>query len=590
MPAMPAMAFIFLSWLLIAAALAGLGLGLHRLLGQREPSAALLLSAAPTGLAAALLFLQLWHFFLPITALSFLVLLVPALAGGFAFVRDLRWVTYFRERGGPAAVAAITLTLACLWLANRALGPGEAFDSGLYHWNAIRWNNAFAIVPGLGNLHHRLAFNNGSLLLAAMLNTGPWEQMAGHLLPGLMLLLLLQRSLPGVVALARRRATPGISGTPGISSATGAPAHAAGAMLLAPALQAAMSFDLAAPTTDLPVGVMVLLGCAALSAALLTTKEDPDRAVHFVAATLALAAGACMKLSALPVALAAVPILLALARPLASRHRRAMWGATAIAATLLLTWAARGVVLSGYPCFPSTFLAAPVAWRVPAPAADAVRVGITQFARQQFAESGPAWNQWDWVGPMFNRLPWATTLYGLESGAALLAIAWVLARRRDTTSPHAHPHVGRVAWVALPLLAGLATWFFSAPDPRFAWHLFWIAPVAAGAAVALTPRLRLLLALWALPLLLAAATSFADWGPRLWQSPGHDYRLAPIPTPRGIVRQTIPPGAAIDVATDGLIWNHPVPSTSLVEPWVRARNPQDLSRGFVHESDADSAR
>lgn len=577
MPAMPAMAFILLSWLLIAAALAGLGLGLHRLLGQREPSAALLLSAAPTGLAAALLFLQLWHFFLPVTALAFLVLLVPALAGVFAFARDLRWVTYFRDRGGPAAVVAITLTLACLWLANRALGPGEAFDSGLYHWNAIRWNNTFAVVPGLGNLHHRLAFNNGSLLLAAMLNTGPWEQMAGHLLPGLMLLLLLQRSLPGVVALALRRASP---------TTPGAPAHAASAMLLAPALLAAMSFDLAAPTTDLPVGVMVLLGCAALSAALPTTKEDSDRAVHLVTASLALAAGACMKLSALPLALAAVPILLALARPLASRHRRAMWGATAIAATLLLTWAARGVVLSGYPCFPSTFLAAPVSWRVPAPTADAIRAGITQFARQQFAESGPAWNQWDWVGPMFNRLPWATTLYGLESGAALLAIAWVLARRRDTTSPHAHPHVGRVAWIALPLLAGLATWFLSAPDPRFAWHLFWIAPVAAGAAVALTPRPRLLLTLWALPLLLAAATSFADWGPRLWQSPGHDYRLSPIPTPGGIVRQTIPPGAAIDVASDGLIWNHPVPSTSLVEPGARARDANDWGKGFVPDEAA----
>jgi len=42
------------------------------------------------------------------------------------------------------------------------------FDSLFYHQQNIRWNEEFAIVPGLGNLEHRFAFNSNYLLLSAI--------------------------------------------------------------------------------------------------------------------------------------------------------------------------------------------------------------------------------------------------------------------------------------------------------------------------------------------------------------------------------------------------------------------------------------
>lgn len=42
------------------------------------------------------------------------------------------------------------------------------FDSLLYHQQNIRWNEEYAVVPGLGNLEHRFSFNSNYLLLSAL--------------------------------------------------------------------------------------------------------------------------------------------------------------------------------------------------------------------------------------------------------------------------------------------------------------------------------------------------------------------------------------------------------------------------------------
>lgn len=42
------------------------------------------------------------------------------------------------------------------------------FDSLYYHQQNIRWNEEYAVVPGLGNLEHRFGFNSNYLLLSAV--------------------------------------------------------------------------------------------------------------------------------------------------------------------------------------------------------------------------------------------------------------------------------------------------------------------------------------------------------------------------------------------------------------------------------------
>ena len=42
------------------------------------------------------------------------------------------------------------------------------YDTGLYHAQSIRWIEEYGVVPGLGNLHSRLAYNSAAFALSAL--------------------------------------------------------------------------------------------------------------------------------------------------------------------------------------------------------------------------------------------------------------------------------------------------------------------------------------------------------------------------------------------------------------------------------------
>jgi hypothetical protein len=57
-------------------------------------------------------------------------------------------------------------------------------DTGLYHAQNIKWITNFKIVPGLGNLHGRFAFNNQSFLLEALFSLSFLRLQYFHLVNG----------------------------------------------------------------------------------------------------------------------------------------------------------------------------------------------------------------------------------------------------------------------------------------------------------------------------------------------------------------------------------------------------------------------
>ena len=126
------------------------------------------------GWAFTLFIFQVLHFFLPITV----YVTVPVLAPGVVF-------SIFKIRKEPRClparqsvriwpVVAVILALGLVaWVASKATLPPTNYDSGLYHFNAIRWINMYPIVPGLGNLHGRLAFNQSLFTYVAALNFYP---------------------------------------------------------------------------------------------------------------------------------------------------------------------------------------------------------------------------------------------------------------------------------------------------------------------------------------------------------------------------------------------------------------------------------
>lgn len=126
-------------------------------------------------LMAGIIFLnvyaQIFSLFYKVSKVACLILFAAGtiLACRYLFVRiqerkRLLDLGFFREH--PYRLALILAggggTLA--WM----LQAPTHYDTGLYHAQAIRWIEEYGIVPGLGNLHMRLAYNSAFMSLQAL--------------------------------------------------------------------------------------------------------------------------------------------------------------------------------------------------------------------------------------------------------------------------------------------------------------------------------------------------------------------------------------------------------------------------------------
>ncbi|WP_165022828.1 LIC_10190 family membrane protein [Dysgonomonas sp. ZJ279] len=67
--------------------------------------------------------------------------------------------------------AALAISVAAIFLL--ASTTPLLYDEGLYHLQTMMWSEQYSVVPGLGNLHGRLAFNSNFLLLSTLFNYHP---------------------------------------------------------------------------------------------------------------------------------------------------------------------------------------------------------------------------------------------------------------------------------------------------------------------------------------------------------------------------------------------------------------------------------
>lgn len=93
-----------------------------------------------------------------------------------------------RVSKGLIFLSIIAITFSFLFLS-------DSFDSEFYHHQNIRWNEEFAVVPGLSNLEDRFGFNSNHLLLSAIFSFRFIFGEAIYSLQGLLYILLLCWSL-----------------------------------------------------------------------------------------------------------------------------------------------------------------------------------------------------------------------------------------------------------------------------------------------------------------------------------------------------------------------------------------------------------
>src|SRR5262249_19548792 len=160
-------------WAGLFALFAGIGLLIRRCWGLYRLEAADGFVSFWVGWAATVAGLQLWNIFLRVSWRPFMGLAVIGLTGlvlhRVELWRLLRSVwAGLTVHGVAAAVGVLLLTL---WLANQAVLRNPNGDQS-YHDHTSLLATVYPTLPGIGNLHGRLAFNNSSFLYAALLRSG----------------------------------------------------------------------------------------------------------------------------------------------------------------------------------------------------------------------------------------------------------------------------------------------------------------------------------------------------------------------------------------------------------------------------------
>jgi hypothetical protein len=443
------MAFIMGTWLLAGTLFVCIGALAYCRLGMAIQEAKDLFACFWIGWACTIAFLQLWHLWCPIDICVWVIPAVIGVAGCFRHGRDISGVVARSLAGHPLAM--MLFFCLALWAANHAMAPLSTYDAGLYHLSAIRWANTYPIVPGLGNLHGRLAFNSSFFLYTAMLNAGPWSGNGYYLANSLLVVVLLAQMWVSLARTVRRA-----------RGARPDPADVFVAALLMPTLVYVLGYGLSSTTNDLPVFLLeVVVPTQVLRMVLRQRGSTRDDAFDLLFITLMSATGVVVKLSFLPVGVAAAAVALVV---FVIRQRGSVKcgrkTAALLAATILLTilpWMVRGIILSGYPAYPITALSVPVLWKVPSAAARLEAQAVTGWARAP----GPAYlaslGTWAWV-PSW----WARTRHDLMLplliAAALCVPALLAVRRRGEAVS---------TWIAffVPVSIGIVAWFLTAPDP-----------------------------------------------------------------------------------------------------------------------------
>ncbi|GAP15967.1 hypothetical protein LARV_03762 [Longilinea arvoryzae] len=487
-----------------------------------------------------------------------------ALAMRKHLARQIRAVHPDRSAGGIlagvlfAAIALVTLT--------KTIGLPANYDTGLYHAQTIRWIETYAVVPGLGNLETRLAFDSLWFLPEALFSFSFAGSGSLHVLNGGLFLLVNAWLIAKTARLLR--------GDISLSN------------LAAPVLiffsRRLFSLELSSPGNDLPAALLTWV------VFLVATEKIEAGRSREIDASLALlwllaAFTTTIKLSSAPVVL--VPLHFSLLSSSRPAWKRSMWP-LAGAAFVFIPWLARNVILSGYLVYPAAGLDLfNFDWQVPARYVRQTAADIAAWARLPGRPTAevlaaplktwlPVW--WNAQTDLTREL-----LGGTVAGAGLIGLAalgrGLRARRFSQVSM-----LFIYAWI------GLAYWFFSAPDIRFGYGFVTISiALCIGAVLGwLLPRLKRLTrpAVLAILLGLIAYQAVSLYRARdVSQFTGNWIRPAGYPAAQVEVRRL----GGFDVnmpAAGNQCWYAPLPCTPNHNPEVHLRG-QSLQAGFCNRDD-----
>ncbi|MGV3502462.1 MAG: LIC_10190 family membrane protein [Adhaeribacter sp.] len=436
-------------------------------------------------------------------------------------------------------------------------------DTGFYHSQTIRWLEHFAVVPGLGNLHGRLAFNSAFLQWSAFFSFSFLTGQPLFPLNGYFFLLLLAAFLPPLL-----RDFPRCQ-----------PAFLLTALLFVLHLDFFPSW-ISSPTPDI-AGMLLLVLLFQLAAGF--DKDQSTAPFQVLAIGLLSLTALTVKLSLLPILALAPALWYGSGRPWPAK---ALLPAGGLLVVMLAPWLLRNILQTGYFIYPlpqADIWA--VDWKVPLAAVTEEKNLIHSSAIRM----GEPWQQvlalsfWEWFPGWFQGHSGFYRFLLVAAAASPLPMAAYLwaAKRVYPDWPQRRRQL--LCWAVY--YAGFLFWFSQAPSIRFGAAFLYVS--------ALLP-----LYLWLLPLLHRYKTAFAllvlavlAWqGLQLLRDPVYLLRhqtqvlqqrlWLPEPQPRPLLRLVTIPGGQVGVPTQNVqCWYGALPCTWQVPAGLAFRG-VSMAEGF----------
>ena len=307
------------------------------------------------------------------------------------------------------------------------------YDSGLYHVQNIKWITDYTVVPGLGNIHGRFAFNSHAFLLYAPFSVNTViadKEVLVYPVNAVMLFAFLIFVLNLIIKkfhLANY-------------------AWAVGYSMLVLWCVALYPGWIGAPSPDSIGALLVMLTLIIFFENL--GSETKDVVLLLV---LLICAAIVVKLSNVFLVAVLLPVLFR------SFHVFPLKKTILLALFFALPFLSRNFILSGYLLYPAEQTATGVSWQIPKAMVKAERNHISTWAKvprvDDTAVEAMSWQEWLPIWWQRKSMPFKLLLFVnmLLIPATLIA---ALMKKRE-------------AALGLIILLNLAFWFFSAPDPRF---------------------------------------------------------------------------------------------------------------------------
>lgn len=159
---------VLCNWVYVTFVSLGLGVGVselsNKIFGYRIKRIDSLLMA---GLTIATVYAQIFSLFAGVGMMANIVLFVCCILVYIFQGKNLKHCHFTSEERIKPEIIIVVAILVLLWAYFSSRGYMH-YDSDLYHAQSIRWIEEYGVVPGLGNLHERFAYNSSFFALSAL--------------------------------------------------------------------------------------------------------------------------------------------------------------------------------------------------------------------------------------------------------------------------------------------------------------------------------------------------------------------------------------------------------------------------------------